>query len=228
MHLPRKTFEGDAKSRRVIERHESGETSGSAETSIVNRFLYKHLDDFKHKISSLKLTGWSRKEREEDYLLEYFDNKHALPVYSVRVDSGLGFSIAVFGWFLPDNHQLYLEHKRSLFHVSIASLCNSVISFHICSGLPQDSPATDPVTGVSAVTNHSIPWLTDVYGEDGPPFQVDMVKRSGNCSMLCSVESVDNQELCASCASYLTQESKRKPHVKPVLPIKDSPSCCLQ
>ena len=68
----------------------------------------------------MKLTGWSRKEHEQKFIFEYFDDRHALPVYSLIVDSGLGFSITVLGWFLPDDHEIYLEHKRSLFHVTIS------------------------------------------------------------------------------------------------------------
>ena len=61
------------------------------------------------------------------------------------MDSGLGFSITVFGWFLPDHHEIYLEHKRSLFHVTISALCETVQSFAVCSGLDQQSiSATTP------------------------------------------------------------------------------------
>jgi hypothetical protein len=41
---------------------------------------------FKRKITNIKLSGWSRKEREQDFALEYFDNKYVLPVYSVTED----------------------------------------------------------------------------------------------------------------------------------------------
>ena len=100
----------------------------------------------------MKLSGWSRNETEDTFTLEYFDSEHAIPVYSVRVDSGLGFSVAVLGWFLPDTHELYCEHKRFLFHITAPSLCKAIQEFSVCPGLPEVLNAVDPVHSVSRIT----------------------------------------------------------------------------
>ena len=42
-----------------------------------------------------------------------FDDIHPLPKYQVTVDLSLGFSVSIYGWFLLDNHPIYLTHKRS-------------------------------------------------------------------------------------------------------------------
>ena len=105
---------------------------------------------------------------EDTFTLEYFDSEHAIPVYSVRVDSGLGFSVAVFGWFLPDTHELYCGHKRSLFHITAPSLCKAIQEFSVCPGLPEVLNAVDPVDSVSRITRHSVPFLPELYGDDGP------------------------------------------------------------
>ena len=215
LNLPQKSFETETKPRRPLKRHETDEGSPAASTSKESSRVYKHLDDFKRRVTAVKLTGWSRKEHEQKFIFEYFDDRHALPAYSLIVDSGLVFSITVFGWFLPDDHEIYLEHKRSLFHVTISALiCETVQSFAVCSGLDQQSiSATTPN---STTTNHSVPLQTDVYDENGPPFHVDLFCRSNDCYILC------NADKCNTCLNYIDKEGKKKcVPAKQSLPIKD-------
>ena len=172
--------------------------------------MYQRLNEFKHKVAAVKLSGCSRKEYEQHFVLEYADTKHALPVYSVTVDSGLGFSVAVFGWFLPNDHELYLEHKRSLFYVTISTLCNTIQSFSVCFGLEHDMLEIS-----AAILTHSVPLLTEEYDEDGPPFQSDMYTRSNDCFVLCS----SNQ--CSNCLNVDGKSKKKSAPAKPPLPVKD-------
>ena len=111
----------------------------------------------------------------------FFDEKLALPLYSVRLDSGLWFSISAYGWFLSDNHKIYCEHKRSISYVSVHSLSASLKSYEVCRELPQDLSATDPVTGISNVTRHTVPYCQKEYCDNGPPYQVSMYFKSENC-----------------------------------------------
>ena len=171
--------------------------------------MHQHLNEFKRKVAAVKLSGWSRKEYEQHFVLEYADTKHALPVYSVTVDSGLGFSVAVFGWFLPDDHELYLGHKRSLFYVTISTLCNTIQSFSVCSGLEHDM-----LEIFAAILTHSVPLRTEEYEEDGPPFQFDMYTRSNDCFVLCSSDQ------CSSCLNLDGKSKKKSAPVTP-LPVKD-------
>ena len=73
----------------------------------------KHSRRLLEYISTLMISRkpLSRKETEDTFTLEYFDSEHAIPVYSVRVDSGLGFSVAIFGWFylIPMNYIVNLS-----------------------------------------------------------------------------------------------------------------------
>ena len=169
--------------------------------------MYQHLNEFKRKVA---VSGWSRKEYEQHFVLEYADTKHALPAYSVTVDSGLGFSVAVFGSFLPDDHELYLEHKRSLFYVTISTLCNTIQSFSVCSGLEHDMLEIS-----AAILTHSVPLLTEEYDEDGPPFQSDMYTRPNDCFVLCSSDQ------CSNCLNVDGKSKKKSAPAKPLLPVKD-------
>ena len=207
LNLPQKTFETETKPRREIVRLETD--AGCPSTSKQSSKVYQHLNEFKRKVAAVKLSGWSRREYEQHFVLEYADTKHALPVYSVTVDSGLGFSVAVFGWFLPDDHELYLEHKRSLFYVTISTLCNTIQSFSVCSGLEHDMLEIS-----AAILTHSFPLRTEEYEEDGPPFQFDMYTRSNDCFVLCSSDQ------CSSCLN-LDGKSKKKSAPVTALPVKD-------
>ena len=63
--------------------------------------------------------------------------KHALPLYCVRIDSNLRFEVASFGWFLPNNHEIYTEHnKHSMSFVSVSSLTTELQAYNVCPGLP--------------------------------------------------------------------------------------------
>ena len=197
LNLPQKTFETETKPRREIVRLETD--AGCPSTSKQSSKVYQHLNEFKHKVAAVKLSGWSKKEYEQHFVLEYADTKHALLVYSVTADSCLGFSVAVFGWFLPDDHELYLEHKRSLFYVTISTLCNTIQSFSVCSGLEHDMLEIS-----AAILTHSVPLLTEEYEEDGPPFQFDTYTRSNDCFVLCSSDQ------CSNCLREAVRKNQTK------------------
>ena len=72
------------------------------------------------------------------------------------MDSGLGFSVAVFDWFLPDTHELYYERNRSLFHITASSLYKAIQAFSVCPGLPENFDAVDPIDGVLRIARHSV------------------------------------------------------------------------
>jgi hypothetical protein len=151
------------------------------------------------------MSGWSRKETEHDFTLDYFDSEHAPPLYSIRVDSGLGFSIAVFGWFLSDTHQIYYEHKV-LCLIYAPSLCKVVQSFSVCPGLPETSHAVDPIVGILQVTKHFVLVAPELYCDDGPPFKVKVFARSENCAVLFNLA---DQDSCHSCLSLFEAKQRR-------------------
>ena len=98
LNLPKKSFERDPEETSSLRKspkrqHSSGESSSSSTQSTI---VYKNLDDFKAKVEKLKMVGWSRKVGENDYVIEHYDGKHALRLYSITIDSGLEFFVLVF------------------------------------------------------------------------------------------------------------------------------------
>ena len=155
-------------SRRIIEKKE-----------LIPSKVYKSVSNLHSKVSKLILKGWSKKPDENSFTLEYFDSKHALPLYCVRIDSNLGFEVASFGWFSPNNHEIYTEHKHSMSFVSVSSLTTELQTYIVCPGpLSQELPVTDPVDGVSQVTRHTVPFSPDVYCDKSVPYQVSLYIKS--------------------------------------------------
>ena len=76
---------------------------------------------------------------------------------------------------MPDTHELYCEHKHSLFYITAPSLCKAIQSFSVCPGLPEVLNAVDPVDSVSGITRHSMPIVPELYCDDGPPFKVKVL-----------------------------------------------------
>ena len=111
----------------------------------------------------------------------------------------MNFSVAVYYWFLPDDHYLYSNHKRSLKHTSVSTLIATLQSAQICEGLSKEehivSLCEDPIPscGGSSVMRHTIQIERKFYEEDGQPFQARVVIRSEHCELLC------NDISCSDC-----------------------------
>ena len=159
------------------------------------------------------LAGWARCSSESAYVLNYFDGKHALPLYSIRINSGLEFDILAFGWLLPEGHKIYLEHKRLVTHLTVATLTSIVSPFDVCSGLPQseDIPAQDPVEGIFDVTRHTVPHCHDAYPDD-VPFSATVFLRSKDCLVL--HDDSNDTSMCEKCLLMFTAKSKQQRRVK--------------
>ena len=91
--------------------------------------VYRNIEQFKKKILALKLRGWSKTEGNDvnnDVLFELFDQTHVLPKLSLRVDSGLHFTVGAFNWLLPDNHSVYTTMKRSMQNTLLTSVISTL------------------------------------------------------------------------------------------------------
>ena len=76
---------------------------------------YKDIDDLKSKIKNLKtVTKWDIKttENEITITLNSEDYEVSLPYLSIIFDDGLGYTIKVFGWSLPED--IYTNPSKDL------------------------------------------------------------------------------------------------------------------
>ncbi len=80
--------------------------------------------------------GWCIEEEKTDYLkIAKKDTIHELAIIEIYVDDSLGFTIRVFGWLLPDDHDVYLSNKRTLQSITLSNLIRLLDCQVICSGI---------------------------------------------------------------------------------------------
>jgi hypothetical protein len=81
------------------------------------------------------LSGWTRKVDENNVKFALFDEMFALPKLSVTIETSLNFLVSVYNWLLPDDHTIYLTHKRSIQYFTLSSLLSSLQELQLCGGL---------------------------------------------------------------------------------------------
>ena len=135
---------------------------------------------------------------ELEVVFNYYDGKHVLPKYSFRVNSAFEFTVSVYGWLLPSDHEIYVSHKHSIRLITISAITSLLLSNKLCEGICECEDAT----------RHTIPICQELYDENGPPFQFTEFYRSGNGSVLHNDES-DQCSCCTSKVQYISQLNTR-------------------
>ena len=70
--------------------------------------VYKDFTDFKKRVAKLSLGKICKVEVAENLVYASFQStNHILPKFEVFVDERLYFFVRVYGWMLPDNHEIY-------------------------------------------------------------------------------------------------------------------------
>ncbi|CAB4040277.1 Hypothetical predicted protein, partial [Paramuricea clavata] len=132
----------------------------------------------------------------------------------------LGFSISVYGWFIPDDHPIYLQHKRSVRFTTAYSLLSNVIKYSVCSGLGnvEENEVNDPVHEKSKFMRHSVQKIVEPLDYDGSPILlVTIYKRHEFCFVLCQTVQ------CCACkdADDKKSRSASRQSRKILEPVKD-------
>lgn len=96
-------------------------------------------------------------------MFSWFDGVHHVAKFQVIVDCTIGFSISVYGWFIPDDHPMYTEHKRSERFIRAFPLLSDVLKYKICTNLDviEETDITDPVSGKARFMRHSVQAAAD-------------------------------------------------------------------
>ena len=76
-----------------------------------------------------------------------------LPELEVVIDDSLGFTLKVYGFYLPDDHELYSQYFRSVTNTSVANLVKEIESHIVCHGVN--------ATISAHVVHHIIPKSVD-------------------------------------------------------------------
>ena len=98
--------------------------------------IYQSFQEVSRGLKGLKsLTEWSYKAREDKVILKKIHNEFLLPQIEVIVDDGLGFTVKAFGCTLPDDHPVYLTHKRSVVNITLKNLVKELEAYKLCCGV---------------------------------------------------------------------------------------------
>ena len=70
----------------------------------------------------IEAIGWNVDSNGD--LLKIFrdDPEYILTKSAIHTDCSFGFSVRIFDWLLPDNHQIYTESGRSAITLTLTSL----------------------------------------------------------------------------------------------------------
>ena len=161
------------------------------------RKLYKGFADVCKRLKCLKsIKEWTVEERHDRVVLQKRKECFQLQELQIIIDDSLGYTIAVYGWFLPEDHELYTSYLRSINNVTVSDLVREIECHLICPGV---SP--NELTG--EVIPHVVPKVVDplYHSDDGASMNMFPKKqywRPPDCTLLCSPQA----QLCTACMEY--------------------------
>eukprot|EP00112_Aurelia_sp_Birch-Aquarium-sp1_P019875 Seg500.5 transcript_id=Seg500.5/GoldUCD/mRNA.D3Y31 product="DNA transposase THAP9" pseudo=true protein_id=Seg500.5/GoldUCD/D3Y31 len=203
-NLPKRSFEKKPEPRSSsssqIEKRKSQEQSEKKPKRV-----YKDFDFFSKSVSKLKLNVWDRKLHENRYIFEKKEMGFIACKIKVIVDESLDFSVAVFGWSLPDDHPIYKHYKRNVRHDTIASILGEHSNLTLCQGL---------YAFHDGLNKHSVAREIDPFGDDCDGDNETQVIskeyfRSKNCKLL------SEKAICDTCIPAKSRKKKCKKVLSP-------------
>ena len=127
---------------------------------------YRDFPKFCRRMKVLKsLDKWESKNLSDRVVLKKNEIPFLLPKIEIIVDDSLGFTVKVFGCYLPEDHSVYVEYRRTVRNVAIWKLVKPVEEYKLCSGV-----TTFELT--SKLFHHVIPINEDSLedGDQNQPF----------------------------------------------------------
>ena len=164
---------------------------------------YKGIQDVSQRIDKLtSLDDITITKSEDCIILEKYISPYVTPYLEVLIDDGLGYTVAVHGWYLPNNHDIYMNNVRSLFHLTVSNLITSLLSLKVCPGVSG---------GDTTCKKHTVPMKivpnsenSDSESEVEVIFDQTVYNRSKDCRIL-----IDSDEIrCENCAETQVIVSK--------------------
>ena len=95
-------------------------------------------------------------------LIQFFTKPITLPQFEIIVDDSLGFTVSLYGWFLPETHPLDYNYRRSIRNVNIMELVTKRKSYFICKGV------SCAYNRNNKIIRHSVPTLQDPLFNEAP------------------------------------------------------------
>lgn len=147
--------------------HESSKPSPRPERSVVKcnegplpHSYYKGFSELCQRVKSLKSLGdWSLKIFEDKIVLKKTVHPYVLPRLEIIMDDSLGFTVKVFCSYLPEDHPLYLDYRRTVRNITVSNLIRQLEGYRLCDGV-----SIMELNG--KLYHHVIPLSHDTFGEE--------------------------------------------------------------
>ena len=126
--------------------HDTTKPAARPSRSVVNvnpitessKKYYQSFNNLCKRVKTLKtLNDWIVQELEDRLVLKKKSSQVMLPEIQIMTDDSLGFTIYVYGWLLPEDHELYTTNLRSVTNITVSDLVKSISTLSICPGVKQ-------------------------------------------------------------------------------------------
>ena len=229
-NLPLKSHEAKLGStRRVLVREQAGPSSESPSPPVERKETF---EEFSASLQEILLDPWIIAAcTNKEIRIELRDSEYSIPKYVLIIDSCLHFSLYIYNWLLPDQHNIYSSCRRRINSAEDSELLTSLQNgkYKICEGLRQNdylnSIAKDPVDqshssfSVSDVVRHIVPKSIGMETN----YRVLVILRSVDCMVLFDNDVSEEQVICKTCQrlqKQINQQQTRKER-KSCAPAKD-------
>ena len=116
---------------------------------------YKNFAEMCKRVATLKsLSEWNSKTNSDRIALKKVVEPFILPEIETVIDDSLGFTVKVFGCFMPEDHSVYGLYMRSMCNITIQELIKELDCYKLCCGV-QDTEMC------SKLCHHVVPLAED-------------------------------------------------------------------
>ena len=161
----------------------------------------KSLPELIHKSQCLYLPrGWITKTTFDSMIFLKYSSCSSIPKFNIIIDTGLCFTIKVFDWLLPEDHQIYKSSKRSINNINIDDIITKLDHSQICKGV-------DIQELCGKLAFHVLPQIeqTEDSDEEIPlkPYESKVYVRTKECQML-----ICDKNICAPCMYHINRKNQ--------------------
>ena len=103
---------------------------------------------------------------------------YVLPYLEIVMDESLGFTVKVFGSYLPKDHPFFLNHGRTARKITVSNLLRQLEGYKLFDGVSTMELNVK-------LYHHVIPLSHDTFGEEEQQFPHKGFWRAKVCFLLC-------------------------------------------
>eukprot|EP00794_Sanderia_malayensis_P001918 gene1918-2175_t len=116
LNLPTKSHSTSQTERRVLLLHKK------VDLEVKETCCYRNFKELCSRTEKLKLKSWQLQLQEGSISLICYLKEYAIPKYEINIDENLRCTCSVFGWLLPNEHEIYEDVDRNMKNITVSNL----------------------------------------------------------------------------------------------------------